>query len=100
MRKRGVQFLPDILCNAGGVTVSYFEWLKNLEHVRPGRMNRKWEEKTKQNLLEVIQRATNLPAERFRQVELLEGAREVDIVYAGLEEIMSDAAEKVISTSV
>ena len=71
LKKKGVQFLPDILCNAGGVTVSYFEWLKNLEHVRPGRMNRKWEEKHKQNLLEVIQKATNLPADSFKKVELL-----------------------------
>lgn len=43
MLERGHQFLPDVLCNAGGVTVSYFEWLKNLDHVRPGRMQRKWE---------------------------------------------------------
>jgi hypothetical protein len=42
--------------------------------------------------LDVIQKATNLPVEKFQQVVLLEGAREVDIVYAGLEEIMSDAA--------
>ena len=53
---KGVKFLPDILCNAGGVTASYFEWLKNLDHVRPGRLNRKWEEKSKRNMLEVIQK--------------------------------------------
>lgn len=82
---KGIQFLPDILCNAGGVTVSYFEWLKNLDHVRPGRMTRKWEEKTKDNLLEVIQKATNIPKEKFDRTLLLEGASERDIVYAGLE---------------
>lgn len=59
MKAKGVSFLPDILCNAGGVTVSYFEWLKNLEHVRWGRLLRKWEEKSKKNLIDVVQKATN-----------------------------------------
>lgn len=62
---KGVVFLPDILLNAGGVTVSYFEWLTNLDHIRysfylyiinrPGRMTRRWEERSKYKLLEAIQ---------------------------------------------
>jgi glutamate dehydrogenase (NAD(P)+) len=68
--KKGVVFLPDILLNAGGVTVSYFEWLTNLDHIRyylrifspirPGRMTRRWEERSKYKLLEAIQQSTGL----------------------------------------
>ncbi len=43
--------IPDMLLNAGGVTVSYFEWLKNLSHVRFGRINRAWEEESKSNMV-------------------------------------------------
>lgn len=68
---KGIKFLPDVLCNAGGVSVSYFEWLKNLEHVIPGRMQRKWEEKTKLNLLDVISQATGI---QFDHNLLLKGA--------------------------
>lgn len=75
MLGKGHQFIPDVLCNAGGVTVSYFEWLKNLDHVRPGRMQRKWEEKSKQNLISVISKATGIGEEKFDRSLLLEGAR-------------------------
>ena len=65
MLEKGVKFLPDILVNAGGVTVSYFEWLKNLDHVRWGRLFRKWEEKSKKNLIEVVQKATGGDEKRY-----------------------------------
>ena len=85
---KGIKFLPDVLCNAGGVSVSYFEWLTNLEHVVPGRMQRKWEEKTKLNLLEVITQATGIEVDKS---VLLEGAVEKDIVLAGIEEVLTQA---------
>ena len=62
--------------------MSYFEWLKNLEHVIPGRMQRKWEEKTKRNLLSVIGEATGI---KFDESLLLKGAEEKDIVLGGIE---------------
>lgn len=51
LTKKGITILPDILLNAGGVTVSYFEWLKNLDHITPGIISKRWEEKSKYKLL-------------------------------------------------
>ena len=101
LRAKGIQFLPDILVNAGGVTVSYFEWLKNLDQVRWGRLFRKWEEKSKKNLLEVVQKATGGDEKKYDKArkKLLEGATERDIVYGGLEEIISTATSEVIEIS-
>lgn len=48
---KGILIIPDVLANAGGVTVSYFEYLKNLDHVNPGLINRKWEETSKLRFL-------------------------------------------------
>lgn len=54
LEAKGVVVIPDCLANAGGVTVSYFEWLKNLQHVRFGRMTKKWEERSKLIVLEQL----------------------------------------------
>lgn len=80
---KGAVVLPDMLMNAGGVTVSYFEWLKNLQHVRFGRMTRKWEERSKRVMLEQLEKAGAkvTPADYKSMVS---GPSERDIVYSGL----------------
>lgn len=100
LSKKGVVFFPDILVNAGGVTVSYFEWLKNLDHMRPGRLTRKWEEKSKLNLLHVISDITGLKLHQLEEKHknLLRGATDKDIVYSGLEEVMSVAVKETKET--
>jgi len=84
--RRGIVAAPDMLVNGGGVTCSYFEWLKNLDHVAPGRMTKKYQEKSQQRLLELMGLG-----DKAGQIE---GADEVDIVYSGLEEIMTHAVKE------
>jgi len=84
--RRGIVCVPDMLVNGGGVTCSYFEWLKNLDHVAPGRLTKKYQEKSQARLLELMGYSDKI-------VEL-EGASEVDIVYSGLEEIMTSACRE------
>jgi glutamate dehydrogenase (NAD(P)+) len=81
-----VVIIPDILINTGGVIVSYFEWLKNIEHVSPGKLTKKYEEKTKLKLLKTLNITISESNPLYRN---LEGAKEIDIVNSGLEEIMT-----------
>lgn len=85
--KRGIITAPDLLVNGGGVTCSYFEWLKNLEHISPGKMTKKYEEKSQLRLLEIM-------GYEKKEGEEIEGASELDIVYSGLEEIMCSAVKE------
>jgi glutamate dehydrogenase (NAD(P)+) len=83
--------IPDMLANAGGVTVSYFEWLKNLDHISPGRMTKKYQENQKKNLLASL--GYSIPAES-PLMKQIRGAKEIDIVYSGLENIMVEATRE------
>ena len=81
--ERGIIISPDLLTNGGGVTCSYFEWLKNLEHISPGKMSKKYEQQSTLRLLELI---------GYTNDDLdIKGAEEIDIVYSALDEIMTQA---------
>ncbi|MFM8432094.1 MAG: Glu/Leu/Phe/Val family dehydrogenase [Bacteroidota bacterium] len=85
---RGVMIIPDLFLNAGGVTVSYFEWLKNLSHVRFGRMEKRFQEMSNLKLLSTIENITGKSLGANERKILTHGADEIDLVRSGLEETM------------
>ena len=88
---RGVLIIPDIYLNAGGVTVSYFEWIKNLSHVRFGRLDKRFEEASNMKILAAVQELTGKKLNASRLGQISAGAGEADLVNSGLEETMSAA---------
>ncbi len=96
LNQRGVMVIPDMYANAGGVTVSYFEWLKNLSHVRFGRMGKRYEEAADRRMLRAIERATGRQFSEEDLIGLVQGADEVDLVRSGLEETMAVAYQQII----
>jgi glutamate dehydrogenase (NAD(P)+) len=89
--KKGVWILPDMYINAGGVTVSYFEWLKNLSHVRFGRMTKRFEHNMYNNLVDTIEKYTGKSVTERERSILTKGPDEIDLVRSGLEETMITA---------
>jgi glutamate dehydrogenase (NAD(P)+) len=87
-RDRGVLVIPDVYANAGGVTVSYFEWLKNLSHVRFGRLEKRLEEKEEARFVRVLEKLTGQALSEDDKRLLIHGSEEADIVNSGLEETM------------
>ncbi|MEZ5287203.1 MAG: Glu/Leu/Phe/Val dehydrogenase [Vicinamibacterales bacterium] len=97
-RAKNVMVIPDIFCNAGGVTVSYFEWLKNLSHVRFGRMSKRHEMANELQMLKAIESATGKTFTDAERAELAKGPDEADLVNSGLEETMIGAFHAVLET--
>jgi glutamate dehydrogenase (NAD(P)+) len=89
--ERGIMVVPDAYINAGGVTVSYFEWVKNLGHVRLGRMEKRAEQDAYGRLLESVSAASGRVFTQDERERLTRGASEVDLVNSGLEETMTAA---------
>jgi glutamate dehydrogenase (NAD(P)+) len=91
LNEKGVFILPDAYLNAGGVTVSYFEWLKNISHVRFGRLDRRYEEAQGQAILDVLEQALGKPVVGEERERLLTGPDELTLVRSGLDDTMRQA---------
>jgi glutamate dehydrogenase (NAD(P)+) len=93
LRKKGTVIIPDMYANAGGVTVSYFEWVKNLSHIRFGRMQRRQEEARHQLVVDELEQISQALGnqysltDRFKQ-KYLRGADELELVRSGLDDTM------------
>jgi glutamate dehydrogenase (NAD(P)+) len=95
LHERGVMVVPDAFINAGGVTVSYFEWLKNLQHIRFGRMEKRFEEKAARQILNAIEHATGTSFSDSEINDFARAADEIDLVNSGLEETMVKAYNEI-----
>ena len=96
--KKGTLVIPDMYLNAGGVTVSYFEWLKNLSHVRYGRLGKRFDENMNLHILSAMEGLTGKKVTDTERKFIAHGADEVDLVHSGLEETMIDATREIINT--
>lgn len=95
---RGVLIVPDLYTNAGGVTVSYFEWVKNLSHMRFGRMEKRFQERTNEQIMNAVERLTGKKFTGKERLEAVEAAGEEELVNSGLEETMISAYAELRAT--
>jgi len=93
---KGILVVPDIYLNAGGVTVSYFEWLKNLSHVSYGRLEKRFMENQNSNILSQIEVMTGNKVTEQQRKLLVHGPDEIDLVRSGLEETMIKATNEIL----
>jgi glutamate dehydrogenase (NAD(P)+) len=98
LRKRGVVMLPDFYVNAGGVTVSYFEWIKNLSHIRFGRMERRLDEYRGNAIIHALEVMTGQSVPDDIRAELSTGADELALVRSGLDDTMRLAYQEISQT--
>ncbi|MEP6684764.1 MAG: Glu/Leu/Phe/Val dehydrogenase [Parafilimonas sp.] len=97
LSKKGVLVIPDMYLNAGGVTVSYFEWLKNLSHVRYGRMEKRFTENLNKHILGQMEALTGKSVNNRERTLIEHGPDEVDLVYSGLEQTMIEATREIMT---
>ena len=88
LKDRGTVIIPDIYANAGGVTVSYFEWIRNISHIRMGRLHKRYEEDRGEVILKALEQISPNKLSQDITNKLVHGANEEDIIASGLEDTM------------
>ena len=96
LNKRDVHILPDIFVNAGGVVVSYYEWVKNISHIRFGRLQRRFDEQKMRDVIAAISKTTNKSISSSLYKKNTSGATEKDLAYSGLEDTMREAFQEIL----
>lgn len=96
--KKGVLLIADMYANAGGVTVSYFEWLKNLSHVSFGRIDKRYDEASHLNMVNIIETVSGKTLTREQKSTVIKGAGEHELVNSGLEDTMITAYHQIRDT--
>ena len=96
LNARGCLVIPDMFLNAGGVTVSYFEWLKNLSHVRYGRVEKRFTENMNKHIINAMEDLSGKHMDPQEKRFIEHGADEVDLIHSGLEETMVSATREIM----
>src|SRR5690606_33223210 len=96
--ERGVLVIPDLYLNAGGVTVSYFEWVKNLSRVSFGKLEQRYDMLNNYRIVEAIEKASGQQLDPSMKKTIIKGASEFDLVISGLEDTMVKAYHNIRNT--
>lgn len=94
LRRRGITVLPDVYANVGGVTVSYFEWTRNISHMRFGRLQRQYEQMRGEYLVTAMDKLTGNKVDEQVRKKIVKGASELDLVRSGLDDTMRMAFQE------
>ncbi|MDX8390890.1 MAG: Glu/Leu/Phe/Val dehydrogenase [Mariprofundaceae bacterium] len=98
LKTHGTIILPDAYVNAGGVIVSYFEWVRNLSHIRFGRLERRFDEARGRNVVEAVEEVAGRALPAHLKESLIRGAKEVELVNSGLDDSMRLAYQQMRTT--
>ena len=96
LHKKGIMVIPDIYVNGGGVVVSYFEWVKNISHIRFGRIEKRFQEQKILDLVNLLDERTKTKTNPELISKIVQGASEEDLTFSGLEDAMRNAFNEIL----